>query len=485
MSRGRAARPRARRWLPLGLVVAGLAVIAALRFLPGGGEDRPVPGTAAMTDLPEVPAFDPAEMEPQVIRALEEARAAAVASRNSADAWGRYGIVLDAHDLHEPAVICYRAARALEPGRPDWPYLLARSLEIVGAPPEEYLPLFDETLALRPAYAPAHARYGEALLRAGRSEEAEACFERALALDPELAVAHRDLGRARLAAGDAEAARISLQRAVELHPEDGAAWGFLAQALARTGERAAAREAQTRSRSLEAEHVFDDPILARVGDAGMAADQCLRRANTRLASGDPVSAVRDLEIARAVHPDDEYVRALLGGAYSLTGRPADAIAEFERALEIREAYPEAHRDYASLLVRIGRYGDAVRHYRRALELSEPDVPLLTGLAAALAQSGDPAAAVIEFERAARLGPLDARAQLNWGTAWAAARNPERAAEHFLEATRLDPRSPNAWGNLGLAREEIGDREGALEAYREAVRLDPTHRVRGRLEALGG
>ncbi|MEZ5063587.1 MAG: tetratricopeptide repeat protein [bacterium] len=463
--------------VPLRTLIAVTWILAGC----GDGAER----AANRTPTEEPPAYPTEDTEPQVVSALAAARAAVVSSPGAADAWGRYGILLDAHDLYGPAATCYRAAHGLAPDAFDWLYLLARVEELGGAEPDVYLPELEQALAIRPEYAPGEVRLGEALLRAGRAAEAAAHFRRATELDPGLAAAFRGLGRALLGTEDVEGARAALERSVALQPDDGAAWGFLAQVLVRAGARDEARAAQTKSRELEPKHVYWDPVLARIGDAGLSADQCLRRGRERLAAGNAAAAVPDLEIAKTVRPDDAQVAALLAGALARSGRPAEAREEYRRALGLREDYPEAHRDLAALLVRTGEFLPAAEHYRRAEELEGADSALVAARAAALAQGGDPAAAVKEFARAETLGSLDARALSNWGTAWAQLGRPDQAAPLFERAVERDPGSANAWANLGAAREDLGDVGGARDAYRRAVGVDPRHRAAGRLRALGG
>lgn len=480
--RRRAASPRRRRRLPPLALVGALAVAVALlawfvfaRQTSPGRIELPL-------GLSEPPQPQLADMEPQVVAALTQARDAVMANPASAAAWGGYGIACDAHDLYAAAAECYRAARRLDPDSFQWPYFLARVREILGQDEADVLALHQEALRHRPNYAPAQVRYGDALLRAGRPAEAGAAYERALALDPQLAKAYRGRGQAQLLSGEGGAAVASLRRSLELQPDDGAAWSFLAQALVRTGDRAGARDAQTRARELEPIHLVDDPVLSQIGRAGRSADQCLRRADLKMRAGDFQGAIPDLEIALQARPTDGAAGARLAACYSRVGRSEDARAAYQRLLRDHPESAEARRDFAEVLVSSGRFDEAVEQLREAERLAGPDASSVAQLGAALAQSGQVPEALREFERAAQLGDLLSRDHNNWGTALAQSGRLEEAIVAFAEAVRLDDTSASAHYHLALALEGVGQRERAREHLTRSAALDPAGRAAQQLRA---
>jgi tetratricopeptide (TPR) repeat protein len=87
-----------------------------------------------------------------------------------------------------------------------------------------------------PKAALAHHMRADALMAAGRVDEAILCFERAAGLDPRSAVLLRSLGRARMGARDPARAAEALRRAVELEPDWAAARLDLAVTCAVLGD---------------------------------------------------------------------------------------------------------------------------------------------------------------------------------------------------------------------------------------------------------
>ena len=109
----------------------------------------------------DVPTIDPA-LHRGVRAVLEEARAAVVAAPRSAAAWGRYGMLLDAHDCRAEARTCYRRARALGSRDAAWCHLLAVGLE--ADDPEAAIALYREAVALEPRGPASRLRLAELLL---------------------------------------------------------------------------------------------------------------------------------------------------------------------------------------------------------------------------------------------------------------------------------------------------------------------------------
>ncbi|MBC7906017.1 MAG: tetratricopeptide repeat protein [Rhodospirillaceae bacterium] len=112
-----------------------------------------------------------------------------------AGAWLGLARVLLSEGHEQAAEPCLRRAMALAPdnieARQDLADLLARRDDLAGA-----VDLYQDILAMAPAYAAAHSGLGQALIGLGRLDEAEDQLERALVMDSENPLAH--MGRARL-----------------------------------------------------------------------------------------------------------------------------------------------------------------------------------------------------------------------------------------------------------------------------------------------
>jgi tetratricopeptide (TPR) repeat protein len=58
----------------------------------------------------------------------------------------------------------------------------------------------------------------------------------------------------------------------------------------------------------------------------------------------------------------------LGIAYDEAGRHEEAIAEYEKAISIKDVYPQVHHDLANSLAAVKKYDEAEKEYLRAIEM---------------------------------------------------------------------------------------------------------------------
>lgn len=117
-----------------------------------------------------------------------------------------------------------------------------------------------------------------------------------------------------------------------------------------------------------------------------------------LARKDYGEALRPLGKAARALPDSAeaglfYARALRG-----TGSLKSAAAEFARVFPKYEKDAAVSREYADLLAQRGDYGGAEEQYRRLLAMDQRDDPLLVSLAGVLSANGKPREAIPLLER---------------------------------------------------------------------------------------
>lgn len=439
--------------------------------------------TACGSPPPPVPNPETAGMEARVRDHIEEARRGVIAEPGSAEAWGRLGKVLDAHELETAAIEAYDQARRLDPEDARWPYFLARVLSFSGSDPERQEALLRETLTRRPGYAPAHLRLAGVLAQAGRLEEAEEAYRQASSLDGDLAPAHRGLGQVLLQRGRAEEAVEPLDRARELEPQDAAAAAALAQALQRIGRAQEARALADRARRLETIDAYPDPLLAEVSAEGRSSSIAFERGMALMQAGRFSDAIPQLQLVATVRRDDPVAHRELALAYQRTGQLDKAEQELRKALELRPQEGLWRVQLGEVLLQ-QENPEAIQELRRARQdgFDPPYLGSLLGLA--LARQGNLQEGVLEMERAAARGPLPLGVNLEWGRALAQLGRYSEAEEQFRAALARDSGSAGAHLNLGLALEAQGKKQEAARHYREAMAIEPNPMAAQRLQALG-
>jgi len=110
------------------------------------------------------------------------------------------------------------------------------------------------------------------------------------------------------------------------------------------------------------------------------------------------------------HLDDAPTHYNLGLVMALVGRPAEAIAEYERALDRDASHVEARSNLAAMLVRRGQLDEASRQLERVLAMDPENANAHTNLGLVLAQRGQIERAVREFREALRINPELEQAQ---------------------------------------------------------------------------
>ncbi len=228
----------------------------------------------------------------------------------------------------------------------------------------------------------------------------------------------------------------------------------------------------------------------------------------------------ELELARRTLPNDPAVYFELGLMDRRQGRWAEALRNFERALELDPRNVNYLIPAADICSSMRRYGDAVRYARRGLALSPSDRWLRLFLAAQprderadlrpfrreidalLAENPQPAAdlaesawrcAILERDEVAAeralatipaggvAGYLGFVAPREWYAGFTARvfNRPETAHAAFVAARAIlekqreeEPESGLTWSLLGQVKAALGDKKGAIEAGQHACEVWP-------------
>ena len=103
------------------------------------------------------------------------------------------------------------------------------------------------------------------------------------------------------------------------------------------------------------------------GQHDRAAADLTARANALLASGDVKGAIRMLEEALRLSPDDENLHYDLGIAYGRSGDITNAEHHYREALRLLPDYPEVHNNLGNLLLHAGRLSEAEAEFTEAIK----------------------------------------------------------------------------------------------------------------------
>jgi tetratricopeptide (TPR) repeat protein len=195
------------------------------------------------------------------------------------------------------------------------------------------------------------------------------------------------------------------------------------------------------------------------------------------------TAIAQYQKALEIKPDDAEVHNNLSVALAAQGRFDEAMMHCRESLRTAPLAPEAHFNLALALARQGRFDEAIVHYQKGLETDPGDVRARCCFGVALAKRGRVDESIAQFEQAVQLMPddVDAQIKLAWLRATcadASLRNGAAAIAHAERAARLcGGRRPDVFDTLAAAYAEAGRFPEALAAARKALELAEQHNAR--------
>ncbi|HVQ37025.1 MAG TPA: tetratricopeptide repeat protein, partial [Pyrinomonadaceae bacterium] len=321
------------------------------------------------------------------------------------EAYVRLGYLLRGEGQHEEAIGVLQRALAIDSEARD----VHNALGLV------YLDLhrYDEAIAahqryvqLAPAEPNSHDSLGMSYQGAGRYPEALGAYEQALALRPDNYIANIHLGNAYVQLGRYQAAIAQFRRVVEISRDRfvlSRAYGLMAETYRKKKDlkqsAAAARmelqignhnvwnsllvaveQGQERTVEKLRERVFDEWRFTARGQRYPERLVHYRRGYLALRSGQNDEAIKEFKEALRRPPLIWVIDPLedcLAHAYLETGRLDEAIAEYQRILQLNQNYPLAQYRLAQAYERKGQLDQALIAYERFLQTwkdADADVP---------------------------------------------------------------------------------------------------------------
>jgi len=321
--------------------------------------------------------------------------------------------------------------------------------------------LAKQTLLLSGNALNAQARNSDPSVR-NREEES---LRQATDREPNNFEANRRLGKLLIEDGKTGEALIYLERASRLNPSDYETSYAIASAYADTGQYDRAR---TETRTL----------LARQNNAiREQADLHRLLGDVYDKSGRPLDAVREYELAAELNPDEPEL--FDWGADLLRHRA------YEPALEVftkgNHLFPRSQRILAGLAVSAyarGAYNEALQHLCDASDLNPTDAqPYLFIGRMQTVQAAQPMCVQEKLARFVALQPENAFARYYYARSLLNhsenSSEGDKQVESLLQkAVELDPKFGAAYLQLGILYSDHGDSSKAIAAYQKAVNVDP-------------
>jgi tetratricopeptide (TPR) repeat protein len=394
---------------------------------------------------------DTTGLEPDIITAIENARAKVQQQPRSGAAWGKLALVLLAHNFETDAKVCLAHAERLEPKDSRWSYFQGRVAQL--RDPEAALPFLRRAAALARDTTMPRLHLAEILLSQGHGEEAATEFETVLQVEPNNPRAHLGLGRLAYQRGDLDTSLVHLTRAAAAVPNLRATHAVLAEIHHRRGD----RQAEDRhlallasSRDLE----WPDPYLLEVSHQRAGSAGRIAQAQELAEQGRQQEAVEVLRGAVRDYPHVYLPRLLLAQQLLQGGDLVEAERQLRVALQLRPDSFEALGGLGLVLQRQGLHREAAKYYERTIVLHPGHALAHFNLANCRNELGDRAGAVASLRTAVRVKPEFAWAYRVLGRLLDQMDQPAEAAEHLQQALRLAPGDTEAKDLLERVRDQL-------------------------------
>jgi tetratricopeptide (TPR) repeat protein len=146
--------------------------------------------------------------------------------------------------------------------------------------------------------------------------------------------------------------------------------------------------------------------------------------------------------------------------------------EMARAVSYRPDDAEAYLQRGRLFYEKDQYPQAIAAFDKALELDPRNVEALADRGQARFLNEDAEGALRDYDAALEIDPKFALPYLRAGVVRHNQREYDRALANYTKAIELDPLDPRAWYFRGLVKEEKKDYRGALKDYDKAREINP-------------
>lgn len=177
-------------------------------------------------------------------------------------------------------------------------------------------------------------------------------------------------------------------------------------------------------------------------------------------------AVQLFTQAVQAEPTDYAAHFHLALSFSLLGKNAGAIPEYQKTLELKPGLYQAELNLGILLLREKRAKEAVPHLDAAAQAKPKEFRPQWYVAEALLAADEPAQAEPHYQAAIEIDGKSAAAQLGLGRSQARQKRLSEAAEHFRKAAELDAGFSDALLELAGLYEQNHQPDEAIAIYQK-------------------
>ena len=413
---------------------------------------------------PDVPAA-PAILRDQLAAAEAQARGRLGARSGTA----KLSRIYHANGFLAEATRCYSVLEIIEPTEPRWLHLHATIIAGYGDF-EPATTLWRRVVALAPEYLPAQLRLGDCLLKSNHPDEAAASYAAVLQRDPTNSYAVLGLARLDYEAARWEKAQERLETVVR-QTDYALGYDLIVTLYERTGQPDKARAIRASHKASGAFRDPPDPWLDDLIDVCFDPYRLALTAGFIARNGDPAKAVKLLERAIELAPDDVSSRFQLGTLSVAQGNLSVAREQLERCTRLAPDFADGWAQLSALETQLGETSAAARTLASGLAKCPQSPGLHLMRARALQKIGANSEAIAEFRESIRLRPNEADAYIELANFLINLGSIDDAVRLLQQSLDAEPGNPTALATLTFHAISTGNESTALRWFSK-VRNQP-------------
>jgi len=188
--------------------------------------------------------------------------------------------------------------------------------------------------------------------------------------------------------------------------------------------------------------------------------------------GEVNQAMAHYQKALQINPNDPNAWNNIGNALLQEGKLDEAIPYFQKALQINPNYAEAHNNLGNALIQKGKVDEAIAQYQKALRFNLDVAKTYCNLGKALLQKGEMDEAIAQYQKALQINPNFAEAHNSLGIVLFQDGEEDEAIAHFQKALQINPDFAQARNNLGNALLQENKVDEAIAQFQKALQINP-------------
>jgi superkiller protein 3 len=181
-----------------------------------------------------------------------------------------------------------------------------------------------------------------------------------------------------------------------------------------------------------------------------------------------------IEKATAAQNSDAQAKIAFnqGGSLLKQKQYAEAIKQFDKAIEIDPKYDKAYYMKGYALTRLKDYPEAIAAYEKVLQIAPNDSKTIFALGKLYEVQGEGKKAIQLYDNAVAADPANAKAAYSKGAVYLGWQAYSEAVNAFSQAASMDSTYSLAYTGWGTALIELGKVTEAIEKLNKAAVLDP-------------